>query len=212
MVKIQNGIATREPIPSFLAGLARESLADLSWTDPALGVSDAAWWPEDDQSPALAEFERYGEETLTVDAERQVVVVTRAVVPWSAEEIAAAKAAQRDVLRQQIADRRWQAEVAGIDIGGIRIDTGRDSQALITGATVQAMLDPSYALRWKTPDGFVDLTAEQIIGVATAARAHVQAAFNREAELLEALEAGTFTPEMLEEGWPNEPLPESAPS
>lgn len=116
------------------------------------------------------------------------------------------------ITASDIAARRWQAEVAGIDIGGMRIDTGRDSQALITGATVQAMLDPSYALRWKTPDGFVDLTAEQIIGVATAARAHVQACFNREAELLEALEAGTFTPEMLEEGWPNEPLPESAPS
>lgn len=101
-----------------------------------------------------------------------------------------------------IADRRWQAEVTGIDIGGMHIDTGRDSQALITGATVQAMLDPGYSLRWKTGAGFVDLTAEQIIGVATAARAHVQACFNREAELLEALEAGTFTPEMLDQGWP----------
>ena len=101
-----------------------------------------------------------------------------------------------------IASRRYDAETAGIDIGGMRIDTGRDSQALITGATVQAMLDPNYALRWKTPSGFVDLTAEQIIGVATAARAHVQACFDREAELLEALEAGTLTAEMLEDGWP----------
>ncbi len=95
MVKVKNGIATREPIPQFLIGLAPDSLADLSWTDPALGVSDCAWWPEDDQSPALGEFERYGEETLAIDAERQVVVVTRAVVPWSAEEIAAETEARR---------------------------------------------------------------------------------------------------------------------
>ena len=101
-----------------------------------------------------------------------------------------------------IAARRWQAETGGISLNGMHIDTGRDSQALITGATVQAMLDPAYSLRWKAPAGFVDLTAEQIIGVATAARAHVQACFNREAELLEALEAGTFTPEMLDQGWP----------
>ncbi|WP_312964632.1 DUF4376 domain-containing protein [Stutzerimonas kunmingensis] len=111
-------------------------------------------------------------------------------------------AARRQRLIQQIAARRWQAEVAGIDVGGMHIDTGRDSQALITGATVQAMLDPNYSLRWKTVAGFVDLTAEQIIGVATAARAHVQACFSREAELLDALAAGTFTPEMLEQGWP----------
>lgn len=89
MVKIQNGIATREPIPQFLQGLAPESLADLSWTDPALGVSDCAWWPEEDQSPALGEFERYGDEALTPDPERKVVVVVREVEPWSAEEIAA---------------------------------------------------------------------------------------------------------------------------
>lgn len=103
---------------------------------------------------------------------------------------------------EDIADRRWQAEVAGIDVGGMHIDTGRDSQALITGATVQAMLDSAYSLRWKTPAGFVDLAAEQIIGVATAVRAHVQASFDREAELLDALAAGTITPEMLDQGWP----------
>ncbi len=101
-----------------------------------------------------------------------------------------------------IASRRYDAETAGIDLNGMHIDTGRDSQALITGATVQAMLDPNYSLRWKTVAGFVDLTAEQIIAVATAARGHVQACFNREAELLDALSAGTFSPEMLEQGWP----------
>jgi len=89
MIKVQNNTATREPLPPFLRGLAPESLADLGWTDPALGVSDAAWWPEEDQSAPLGEFERYGDETLTVDAERKVVVVVREVVPWSADEIAA---------------------------------------------------------------------------------------------------------------------------
>lgn len=202
MVKVQNNTATREPIPHFLAGLAPESLADLSWTDPALGVSDSAWWPEDDQSPALGEFERYGAETLTPDPERRVVVVVRDVVAWSAQEIAEHEAARRAEVAQQIAARRYDAETAGITVNGLQIDTGRDSQALITGATVQAMLDPAYSLRWKTPAGFVDLTAEQIIGVARAARAHVQACFDREAELLDALEAGTFAPEMLDQGWP----------
>lgn len=202
MLKISGNTATREPIPHFLAGLAPESLLDLSWTDPQLGVSDAAWWPEDDQSPALGEYERYGAETLTVDADRRVVVVVREAVPWTAEEIAEHEAARRAEVAQQIAARRYDAETAGITVNGLQIDTGRDSQALITGATVQAMLDPAYSLRWKNPAGFVDLTAEQIIGVATAARAHVQACFDREAELLEALEAGTFAPEMLDQGWP----------
>lgn len=202
MIKVKSTRATREPLPHFLAGLAPESLADLSWTDPALGVSDAAWWPEHDQSPTLGEYERYGAETLTPDPERRVVVVVREVVAWSAEEIAEHEAAQRAELASQIAARRYDAETGGTMVAGMTLDTGRDSQALITGAAVSAMLDPGYSVRWKTADGFVELTAEQIIGVVTAARAHVQACFDREAELLEALAAGTFTPEMLGEGWP----------
>lgn len=51
MIKVQNHTATREPIPEFLRGLAPESLLDLSWTDPQLGVNDAAWWPERDETP-----------------------------------------------------------------------------------------------------------------------------------------------------------------
>lgn len=81
MIKVQSNTATREPLPSFLRGLKPESLLDLSWTDPALGVSDAAWWPEDRQWPDLGEGERYTDEVLTVDTERQVVVSTRGKEP-----------------------------------------------------------------------------------------------------------------------------------
>lgn len=203
MVKIKNGTATREPIPEFLRGLAAQSLADLSWTDEALGVSDCAWWPEDDQSPALGEFERYGDETLTVDPERRVVVVVREVVPWSAEEIAEHEAARRAEMAQQIADRRWQAEVAGITVNGMAVATDRDSQSLITGAALAAMRDPAYVCRWKTAAGFVELNAEQLTAVADTVRAHVQACFDREAELLAELSAGTLTAGMIDTGWPS---------
>jgi len=106
--------------------------------------------------------------------------------------------------------RRWKAETAGVTVNGTSIDTGRDSQALITGAAVSAMLDPGYSVRWKTPAGFIDLEGQQIIDMATAVRAHVQAAFDREAELLEALADSTFTEVMLEEGWPGESAPAPA--
>ncbi|EPL59591.1 hypothetical protein B382_25492 [Stutzerimonas stutzeri B1SMN1] len=120
---------------------------------------------------------------------------------WVLDEAAQAQAEQ-DRAAADIAARRYKAEVAGITISGMQIDTGRDSQALITGATVQAVLDPAYSLRWKTPAGFVDMTAEQIIAVASAVRAHVQACFDRESALLDALADGAFTPEMMDEGWP----------
>lgn len=207
MIKVQINTATRVPIPAFLRGLRPESLLDLSWTDPALGVQDCAWWPEDDQSPALGEYERYGAETLTPDHDRQIVVVSRAVEPWTEAEIAEHQAQRRAEAVQRIAGRRWQAETGGTVVDGMQLETTRDSQALITGAAVSAMLDSAYTARWKTRSGFVDLRANEIIAVASAVRAHVQACFDREAELLSALDDGSFTPEMIEEGWPNESAP-----
>lgn len=104
--------------------------------------------------------------------------------------------------RARIAARRWEAETGGTLIQGLPVPTDRESQGLITGATVQAMIDPSYTLNFKTAAGFVSLDASTVIGMAMAVRKHVQACFDREAALLDALEAGTFTEAMLEEGWP----------
>lgn len=101
-----------------------------------------------------------------------------------------------------IASTRYAHEIAGIKIRGVSIDTGRESQALITGATLSAMLNSEYVCSWKTVDGMVKFTASELIENATAVRAHVQACFDREGELLAALAAKTYSPFMLKEGWP----------
>lgn len=102
-----------------------------------------------------------------------------------------------------IAARRYQAETSGTIVNGMLLDTGRDSQALVTGAALAATLDQNYVCKWKTIEGFFELSAQQIIGIASTMRAHVQACFDREAELLAALEAGTFTDDQLDQGWPD---------
>ncbi|MGO3564482.1 DUF4376 domain-containing protein [Pseudomonas helleri] len=101
-----------------------------------------------------------------------------------------------------IATRRWQVETGGTTVAGVQVNTERDSQALLTGAAFAATLDPAYHIKWKAATGFVDLTGEQVIGLASQARAFVQACFNREAVLLGAVADGSITAEMLEEGWP----------
>ncbi len=132
------------------------------------------------------------------------------LIPMTPAEIEAHLARQPDDYAAAIAARRWQAEVAGIEVAGMQVDTDDRSKLLINGAAVEAMLDPEYTLRWKTTDGFVELSAEQVISIARAVRAHVQACFDREAELLDALADGTFTEAMLEEGWPNGSVPAPA--
>ncbi len=103
---------------------------------------------------------------------------------------------------RDIAARRYLAEISGITVNGMPLDTGRDSQALVTGAALAAVIDSAYSCQWKTASGFIDLDAQQIIAIASAMRAHVQACFDREAALLDALEAGTYTDDQLDQGWP----------
>jgi len=117
MIKIQNNTASREALPTFLVGLQLSSLQDLSWTDPALEVQDCAWYPEEDQSASLGEYEEYGTETLTIDSNRKVVVSSKAVVAMSAEKIAqidankaAALQARKESLATQISNLQTELE------------------------------------------------------------------------------------------------------
>lgn len=98
--------------------------------------------------------------------------------------------------KTEIAAARYEAEIAGTTVNGVQIDTGRDSQALITGAALAAMLDSEYSLNWKTVDGFIHLSAPEIISVAQAVRAHVQSCFDREGELVALVDAAQTAEEL----------------
>jgi hypothetical protein len=77
------------------------------------------------------------------------------------------------------------------------------------------MLDPAYTCNWKTASGFVELNSPQLVIIATAVRAHVQACFDRELALLRAIETGSYSNDMLAEGWPDSlssPEPEPDPA
>ena len=98
--------------------------------------------------------------------------------------------------RAEIAAARYEREIAGVEVNGILLDTGRDSQALITGAALAAMLDSEYSLNWKTESGFIHLTAPEIIAVAQSVRAHVQSCFDREGELVAQVDAAQNAEEL----------------
>lgn len=202
MIKVQDVVATREPIPDFLYGLLPESLVDLSWTDPALGVQDVAWWPEENTEGELGTNKKWGAEVLAIDTERKVVKVARKQVAMTAAEKAARDALIAADWHDRIAARRWLAETSGATFGGMPIDTDDRSKLLINGAAMRADRSADYVLRWKTSQGFVDLSAAQVLAVADAVSEHVQLCFDREDVLLGAMADGSITAEMLEEGWP----------
>lgn len=101
----------------------------------------------------------------------------------------------------EIANARWQSETGGTTLNGIEIATDRESQAMITGAALQAVVDPNYTCRWKTVQGFISISAAEIVGIAQAVRAHVQACFDREAALLSAIDAAETVEAVLAVAW-----------
>jgi len=74
---------------------------------------------------------------------------------------------------------RYSIEVNGITINGTRIDTSRDSQAMINGAYAYSQATGGN-IEFKTPSGFVTLTAEEIKEIALAVGLHVQDCFSVE--------------------------------
>lgn len=211
MIKVQNNIAIREPIPTFLRGLAPESLLDLSWTDPALGVSDAAWWPEERQWPELEPGERYTEETLAVDTERKVVVSTRGKEPLDGQELIDFLDAERDRLTQAATDKRWQVMTGGLTFpGGIAVGTEIDDQNRITSVVANAELaglTDADEVDFKAASGWVRISIAEVKAIAGAIGQFVQACYTAERAhheaiaLLDTIQA--VRDYDVDDGWPD---------
>ena len=108
----------------------------------------------------------------------------------------------KEAKKAEIAQARYNAEIAGVTINGVSIKTDRETQAVLTSACLQAYIDSGYSLNWKTGDGtFVSLPAEQIMAFGTAVRAHVQSCFDHEAELLPLIESAETEAELNLIAW-----------
>ncbi len=97
-------------------------------------------------------------------------------------------------LKAYAARARYNRETGGTTLGGAAIASDRASQAMVTGAYVQAQGDANFSTQWKQPDGsFVTLTAAQIMAIGQAVLTHVSACFAAEAQAVAAIDAGTAT-------------------
>lgn len=161
--------------------------SNLNIIDMTLTVADAV------RGPVELEFSAHADDTEEHGRRLHAYGLTLGPAPCEFDP---------EKAKRQIADRRYTEETKGITLGGMKIDTGRDSQGLITGATLASVLDPAYVCNWKTPLGFIQLDAAALATVSQAVRTHVQSCFDREATLLAALSASTYTEAMLNTGWP----------
>jgi len=95
-----------------------------------------------------------------------------------------------DRLKAEVADKRWRIETGGLTVGGMPVDTSDRTKLLVTGARIRADAEPEAEFRWKAASGvFVTLTSEQIIAIADALAAFVQALFDAESDHVDAIDA-----------------------
>lgn len=125
----------------------------------------------------------------------------------TAEEKAAHLAGMKATRKAAATDLRWQKEVAGIAINGVPVATDDRSKTLILGKRAKARENPDMTFRWKSASGeWVNLTGAQIIAIADAVADHVQACFDREGDLHDAIDAAETAEDVLAvdiaEGWP----------
>lgn len=92
------------------------------------------------------------------------------------------------------AQKRWEKEVGGTEVGGMPVFTDDRSKTLIMGARQAADADPDFTTQWKTAAGaFITLDAAMIMAISNAVLAHVAACFAREAAVIAAIEDETIT-------------------
>lgn len=81
----------------------------------------------------------------------------------------------------ELADWRYQQEIRGVMVGGARIKTDRESQAIVTSALISLSQGLATSIDWKAEGGvWITLGLPEITGIAQAVVSHVQACFTLE--------------------------------
>ena len=154
-------------------------------------------------------------EVVEADPPTDAHVVGRSVedvdgVPTRAWQIEAFTLDELKAARiQAVRDLRATKEVGGIVVGGTPIRTDEKSQAKLNGAVSLFALDPAKTQvnNWEAVPGvFVTLQRAQIEAIGLAVGAHIQACFDRSADLCRAIseaeDAAAVSAIDITAGWP----------
>lgn len=114
--------------------------------------------------------------------------------------------ALKQSLKETLADIRWHKESAGTTFNGAPWATDETAQRKFLGATLAAVLDPTYTVLWKLGGQFITLNAAHIVAAASKVRTHIQECFDNEKRLStlidQAVSVDTLNSIDLESGWP----------
>lgn len=126
-------------------------------------------------------------ETVDYDWENWIYDYNSQTLVYSPVDLNLLKQRKKD----QVAAIRWEKERAGTSFNSLPIPTDEVTQTKILGAALAATIDSNYTVKWKTPNGFIDLNATMILVLAQTIRTHIQLCFDKEAELTNMIDQAT---------------------
>ena len=108
-------------------------------------------------------------------------------------------------MKIDLAAKRYEVEIGGIEIAGAKVKTDRESQASLTGAYTSLQAGLLTGIDWKTEDGWVTLNLASCEAIAQAVATHVQQSFSREKELSALIDAAETVVDLqaidINSGW-----------
>jgi len=101
----------------------------------------------------------------------------------------------------ELAENRWKEEVGGYMYNGHEFHSDRESQDRFFQAYMASLNDPSFAVTWKTKDGWLEMTASDFITLYNEFQAFLQGLYQKEKALQEQVKAATTIEELNEIEW-----------
>jgi hypothetical protein len=194
-------------------GLTRTSLDELTTAQ----LTELSIYPATEVKPEYdPAMQVLGEPVLKLSKGK--VTATYPVADKSKEQIAAEVEAAKAAKLAELAQKRWEAVQAGVEINGVTVATDSDSQTALIGAAFGAFVKmigsslPAAAKPlvklipeesgWKGKGGkWADLSITDTLNVAVTVRAHVQSLFDKERGLAEKIAACSTVAEVEAITW-----------
>ena len=101
----------------------------------------------------------------------------------------------------ELADARWREETGGYFYNNHEFHSDRESQDRFFQAYMASLSDPSFAVTWKTKDGWLEMIASDFITLYNEFQAFLQGLYQKEKALQEQVKAATTIEELNEIEW-----------
>jgi len=101
----------------------------------------------------------------------------------------------------ELADARWREETGGYFYNNHEFHSDRESQDRFFQAYIASLSDPSFAVTWKTKDGWLEMIASDFITLYNEFQAFLQGLYQKEKALQEQVKAATTIEELNEIEW-----------